>query len=162
MKIFLAGQVTGEWQKTVQDTIYTTFTNINALGKPRFLVPTADLSTPALYTAYDLGLLEEADVIVGYMEDDNPSGYGLAFELGWGVGRGTPTILLQAMEDERTGYWAYIENAVDLVVPAQHKILGASREVGTYLCLNYDSICGRNRIRLATFPDEKLVKKLKD
>lgn len=146
MNIFLAGQVNGEWQETVQRIIYATFVNRKAPRKPRFLVPTVDLSMPALYTAYDLKLLEEADVIVGYMEDDNPSGYGLAFELGWGVGRGIPTILLQAMEDERTGYWAYIENAVDLVVPAQHKILGASREVGTYLCLNYDSICERDRI----------------
>jgi len=92
--IYLAGGMKSNWQDKV----------INSLNEPfrplfRFYDPSKHgLSEPDQYTLWDLNGVEKSGVLLGYMEADNPSGYGLALEIGYAKALGKKIILV----DERS------------------------------------------------------------
>jgi hypothetical protein len=89
LKVYLAGGMKGSWQKEVVDTI--------GVMNPRFeFLDPRDNATdiPDQYTAWDMLALRRCDVVFGYMEHDNPSGIGLAFEFGVARALGLTTILV--------------------------------------------------------------------
>ncbi|WBL25720.1 nucleoside 2-deoxyribosyltransferase domain-containing protein [Zunongwangia sp. HGR-M22] len=89
-KIYLAGGFKGEWQEKV----------INNLGNDFFIFNPAkhDLENPTEYTNWDLFHVEKCDILLGYMSQDNPSGYGLALEIGYAKAKNKLIILI----DERS------------------------------------------------------------
>jgi nucleoside 2-deoxyribosyltransferase len=59
------------------------------------------LDDPAQYTPWDLLGIETCDVVFAYMEEDNPSGYGLSLEVGYARALGKLVILVDAKMDDR-------------------------------------------------------------
>ena len=73
MKIYLSGGMHSGWQKTVKDRLHMT------IYDPR----DHQFSHPQSYTAWDRLAIQKCDLVLAYMENDNPSGIGMALEVGY-------------------------------------------------------------------------------
>lgn len=93
-KVYLSGGFKSGWQETVIDKLKDKFIFFN----PR----NHDLLKPDLYTAWDIHFVKECDIIFAFMESTNPSGYGLAFELGIAYAMNKTIILIdeKSISDE--------------------------------------------------------------
>jgi nucleoside 2-deoxyribosyltransferase len=88
--IYLAGGFRGEWQEHVIKELGVNFTIYNPKKH--------ELESVQMYTAWDLYHVEKCDILLGYMSSDNPSGYGLAMEIGFAKAKNKLIILV----DERS------------------------------------------------------------
>ena len=74
MIIYLAGGMKSKWQDKV----------MTACPAHEFIDPrTHGLTSEKEYTAWDLAGVRRSDLVLAYMDSDNPSGYGLALEVGY-------------------------------------------------------------------------------
>jgi nucleoside 2-deoxyribosyltransferase len=73
-KVYLSGGFKSNWQKKVIDACGNNFIFFNPGAH--------NLPEPAQYFAWDVHYVKQCDIVFAYMEERNPSGYGLAFELG--------------------------------------------------------------------------------
>jgi nucleoside 2-deoxyribosyltransferase len=73
-KVFLSGGFKSNWQSKVIQELGDNFIFFN----PR----EHGLDQSDLYTTWDIHFVRECDIIFAFMEESNPSGFGLAFELG--------------------------------------------------------------------------------
>ena len=73
-KVFLSGGFKSNGQSKVIQQLPVSFVFFN----PR----EHGLELSDLYTTWDIHFVKECDILFAYMESANPSGYGLAFELG--------------------------------------------------------------------------------
>jgi len=77
MNIYLAGGMRSNWQ----DQVIEAFKGENEIN---FFDPrTHSLTDPIEYTKWDLDHVKKCDVVLAYMEKDNPSGAGLCLEIGY-------------------------------------------------------------------------------
>ena len=72
-----------------------------------------DYSFPQVYTAWDLWAVRECDIVFVYIEKDNPSGIGLALEVGYAKALGKTIIMVNEQQDNR--YTHIIEQTADVV-----------------------------------------------
>lgn len=89
-KIYLAGGFKGGWHNLVMHELKDFFTFFNPQKH--------NLDEVKKYTTWDLYHVGKADIILGYMSSTNPSGYGLALEIGYAKALGKLVILV----DERS------------------------------------------------------------
>jgi len=119
LKVYLAGGMRGEdWRA-----------DFRRLTKFYLLDP-HDCSSkdPAVYTEYDLRCVRAADVVVAFLEPDNPSGIGLALEVGYAKALGKRVVFIDGRpEDKRFDIMRHASDAVvttvwDAIcsVPQQH------------------------------------------
>jgi len=87
MKIYLAGGLRDPWRKTVE--IKANHPNIKYLDPNKH-----ELNIPSQYTNLDLHMIDNSDLVFGYLEEDNPGGYNTLFELGYAIGKGIPIIFI--------------------------------------------------------------------
>lgn len=88
--VYLAGGMGSGWQEDVIKRLE---------GKFNFFNPRDHhLDTPKEYTNWDLFFVSKCDIVFGYMEKDNPSGFGLTLEIGYAKALGKTIILT----DERS------------------------------------------------------------
>jgi nucleoside 2-deoxyribosyltransferase len=73
-RVFLSGGFKSNWQ----DKVINRFERNFIFSNPR----THGLSKNLEYTAWDVHYIKQCDILFAYMEDSNPSGYGLTFEVG--------------------------------------------------------------------------------
>jgi nucleoside 2-deoxyribosyltransferase len=106
MEIYLAGGMKSGWQ----DELISHFPNIEFLD-PR----SHGLTEPKDYTKWDLDAIRECDVIFGYLEESNPTGYNLCFELGYAHALGKKIIWVNENLDNKTSAVAMIEESADKV-----------------------------------------------
>ena len=73
-KVYLSGGFKSNWQEKV----------ITALGnRCTFFNPRAhQLESDKEYWVWDIHFVKECDIVFAYMEANNPSGFGLTFEIG--------------------------------------------------------------------------------
>lgn len=121
MRIYLAGGMRSNWRDEVKAALpYVTFIDPCDHG----------FSMPSFYTAWDNAGVERADVVLAYLEDSNPSGIGLAYEIGKAVGMGKKVILV----DEKDNHYTQIlRESVDLVCESMETAIFFL----TKLCLVY-------------------------
>lgn len=90
MKVYLAGGMRTGWQDKVREAL-PSFTFLD----PRFKGASDERKlTLEEYGLWDLHHIKECDVVFGYMEKSNPSGVGMACELGYAFGLGKTVILV--------------------------------------------------------------------
>ena len=75
LKIYLAGGFKGGWHDVVKDKLGEDFHIFNP--------QTHDLRDVDKYTSWDLFHVKQCDFLLGYMAKENPSGFGLALEIGY-------------------------------------------------------------------------------
>lgn len=73
-KVFLSGGFRSNWQAEVINSVNDKFVFFN----PR----EHGLERSDYYSTWDIHFVKECDILFAYMEKSNPSGYGLALELG--------------------------------------------------------------------------------
>lgn len=103
-KVYLAGGFKSNWQEIVIKRCDNKFDFFN----PR----EHGLESADLYSAWDIHFVRECDILFGYMERTNPSGYGLAFEVGLAHGLNKTIIMV----DERSETDAEFANYFRLVL----------------------------------------------
>ena len=86
MKVYLAGGMRSDWQDKVNSLKGITF--LDPRDKPDKKM---DLDE---YGTWDLTYIKDCDIVFGYMERTNPSGVGMACELGYAFGIGKTVILV--------------------------------------------------------------------
>lgn len=108
--VYLAGGMRSNWRKQVQ----------NGCQGLDFVSPVdkeVDYEMSAEeYGAWDLHYLREVDIVFGYMERTNPSGIGLACELGYAYGKDTTVVLVLEDESEyfEDRYLQFMEKVSDV------------------------------------------------
>lgn len=86
LKIFLSGGL-ADWQDTVIDALQDQDVRI---FDPREINSENELH----YSYYNLHNATNADILFAYMSTDNPSGYGMSFEVGAAIASKVPVILV--------------------------------------------------------------------
>ena len=92
MKIYLSGGMHSGWQDLFISR-YPDFTFFD----PR----SHGLTEPEDYTKWDIEKILESDLVIAYLEDSNPSGLGMAFEIGVAVGAGKPIYFVNEQMDNK-------------------------------------------------------------
>lgn len=88
MKIYLAGGFKSGWQDDVKEAF-------ELRPDVEFFDPREHkLHDPRDYTKRDLEAIREADVVLAYMESDNPGWPNLAFEVGYAHALGKQVVLV--------------------------------------------------------------------
>ena len=103
MKIYLAGGMYTNWREVIK----------LELGSSCFFDPIeSGFSIPEYYTAYDLLAIRNCDILVGYLEKDNPSGIGLSAEIGYAKALNKLIILVDEKNDK---YTQFIRVCADII-----------------------------------------------
>ena len=106
-KVFLSGRLKSKWQDKVIKEVHSAI-----FFDPR----THGLKNPRDYTAWDLDHIASSDIVFAYMENDNPSGYGLATEVGYAKALGKTVILVDeksATNQDFRRYFALVRETSD-------------------------------------------------
>lgn len=78
-RVYLAGGMRTEWRSQVKARLG---------DRVDFFDPTTHgLKDERLYTAWDVDHVDLCDILFGFLEADNPSGYGLMLEIGYAAAR---------------------------------------------------------------------------
>jgi len=112
-KVFLSGGTHTDWQGQVIMAIH----GIAEFFDPRTISHVKDAEA---YTWRNLIEVRDSDIVFAYMEADNPSGLGLAVEVGYAVGLGKLVILVDDKSEtdpQFERYFAIVRNAAHSVPP---------------------------------------------
>lgn len=94
LRVYLAGGMHSDWQ----DTFKKFYPSID------FVDPRAhELTNEDEYTLVDRLAIKQCDLMIAYFEKHNPSGLGLAFEIGYAIGLGIPIIFIDEKQDKYAG-----------------------------------------------------------
>ena len=94
MKIYLAGGMKSGWQDDVARRLAH-----HEIVDPRSKEMTGEWNLDK-YGAWDLSRIRTCDAVFGYMEASNPSGIGMAVEIGFAKGMGKTVVVV--LEDNYT------------------------------------------------------------
>lgn len=109
LSVYLAGGHRTEWREKVRQA---------AMGFVYRDPALHEIDNPRAYTAWDLEAIRRSDILFGYLEQTNPSGYGLALEIGYAKGVGKHIVLVdeKSAADEKTArYYAIVRETADAV-----------------------------------------------
>ena len=98
-KVFLSGGFQTNWQSRVIEAANDKFIFFNPKEH--------DLEHSDFYTTWDIHFVKECDILFAYMEESNPSGYGLAFELGVAYSLNKTIILVDEKSKEEPTFAKY-------------------------------------------------------
>ena len=111
-KVYLSGGMNStNWQNTVIERVTT---DGYVFYNPR----EHNLSHSKEYTIWDLFYVKQCDIVFAYMQDINPSGYGLTLELGHATALGKPIILIDeksATDEKFKKNFTFIRESVSIV-----------------------------------------------
>ena len=109
MIVYCAGGMRSGWQAKVKKALPSKCIILNPAS--------FTLSEAEEYTARDLYLVRKADVVLANIERDNPSGVGLALEVGYGKALGCLVVLVDNREWGLTTakYFDIVANTADVV-----------------------------------------------
>lgn len=100
-KVFLSGGFKSNWQSKVIEAVNDKFIFFN----PR----EHGLEHSDFYTTWDIHFVKECDILFAFMEETNPSGYGLAFELGVAYSLNKTIILIDEKSKEEPTFAKYFK-----------------------------------------------------
>jgi len=90
MKVYLSGGMRSGWQDTIK----------KACPGIKFIDPREHgLDDATKYAIWDMEGVKNSDVVFAYLEEDNPSGLGMAFEVGYGLALGKTIIFVCEKQD---------------------------------------------------------------
>ena len=108
--IYLAGGMRTNWQERVKESVNLKF--YDPIDKePNRLLTLNEFGT------WDLHYIKKCDIMFCYMEKTNPSGIGMAVEMGYAKGLGKTVILCldEGNETIKDKYLQFMKKASDIV-----------------------------------------------
>lgn len=124
-KVYLAGGMKSGWQdvlykayfmKTIEKKDIKSYTIIEQHEFNCIYFDPRDNHSkdPQVFTNWDIFHLKQSDIVFAYLEQDNPSGIGLAAEIGYAKALGQTVIFVNEQSDNR--YVKFVEEISDVVV----------------------------------------------
>ena len=110
MKIYLAGGMKSEWQNIVKGKFRNSFIFFNPQDHK--------LNNPQEYTVWDLHFVKQSDIVLAYLNKENPSGYGLTLEIGYAKALNKTVILIDERSKEDlpfSGFFKIVRETADVV-----------------------------------------------
>ena len=104
-QVYLAGGMNSEWRDKVKE-----LSNIDFYD-PK-LKPDKHWSE---YGTWDVHFIKQCDICFAYMEKTNPSGYGLAAEIGYACALNKTVILIIEPGHEKDRYFQFLKQFADVV-----------------------------------------------
>ena len=101
LKIFLSGGFKSNWQSVIIEEFNDDFIFFNPKEH--------GLDNPDQYVTWDVHFVKECDIFFAYIEETNPSGYGLAFELGLAYGLNKTIILVDEKSPKEDNFDKYFK-----------------------------------------------------
>lgn len=98
--IYLAGGMRTGWQKHVIVQLGEKFSYFDPCSH--------GLKCPKDYVKYDFELIGKSDIVFAYFEKTNPSGFGLAAEIGYAKGLGKRILLVNQKCDKYSVFLNYL------------------------------------------------------
>ena len=102
-KVYLAGGFKSGWQKIIMDQLDQSF---HFFDPSEHHHPECDK-----FTTWDLHHVRVCDILFGYMEKSNPSGYGLTLEIGYANALQKSIILVDERSPSDPDFFRYFEIA---------------------------------------------------
>lgn len=93
IKVYLSGGMVSGWQDKVKEAV---------LGLEYLDPRDHGFRDPVMYSTWDARAVDEADFVFAYLEATNPSGLGLAAEIGRACVQGKFIIFIDEWSDHRT------------------------------------------------------------
>ena len=114
-RVYLAGGMNNKWRSVITNKLKGNASYFS------FIDPmNSKMRNPDQYTFWDLRSIEQCDILLGYMEQSNPSGYGLNLEIGYAKALGKTIILVIpedfTRDDERSRYFEMARVCADVIV----------------------------------------------
>lgn len=100
-KVFLSGGFHSNWQQQVIEQLKEKFYFLN----PR----EHGLESPEQYTVWNIHQVKQCDILFAYMETTNPSGYGLALEVGLANALGKTIVLIDERSEKDKTFGRYFQ-----------------------------------------------------
>jgi hypothetical protein len=122
MKVYLAGGMHSDWRSPIIKAMEKL--NVQCYDPCKH-----GLVNPDAYSYWDRKAIMESDVIVAYMDSDNPSGYGLCFEVGLALGQCKTVIFIDAFADERYNYFDIVRASSTIVVDSIDDAIEVLRKI---------------------------------
>lgn len=117
LTIYLAGGFKSGWQEIVKKELG---------GKYLFHDPSQHgIPDPCEYTAWDLKLIRDSDIVLANMESDNPGGYALSLEIGYASAYNKPIFLV---DDPGRKHFDMTRQCADEVFPNLDSIMKYMKE----------------------------------
>lgn len=111
MKVYLAGGFKSGWQQRVKNKAseHVYFDPSTKEAKSKWGL--------SLYGTWDLHHIKQCNIVFAYMERTNPSGIGLAVEVGYAHGLGKTVILVLENNNKyhKDRYMQFLRKAADVV-----------------------------------------------
>ena len=123
-KIYLSGGFSSNWQKQIIESLGDKFIYFN----PR----DHKLKESKKYWTWDVHFIKECDILFAYMENTNPSGYGLALEIGMAFSINKTIILVDERSHFDTDFKRYFE-----IVHLSSNIVFSKLDEGIQYLLNF-------------------------
>lgn len=116
--VYLAGGFGGDWHSTAMESLIEDFYVFDPKQH--------EIEDPNKYTQWDLFHISKCDILLGYMAEDNPSGYGLALEIGYAKANNKLVILVDRKSEKDElfrKYFAMCHQSADLVFSSLNEAL---------------------------------------
>jgi len=107
-KVYLAGGFNTEWRDEVKTELNLSHYEIYDPAVNRDMIWVE-------YGTWDTYYIKRCDILFGYMEKTNPSGYGLAAELGYAKALNKTVILIIEPGHEKDKYFQFLKQFADIV-----------------------------------------------
>lgn len=108
--VYLAGGMKSGWSNEVISRLQNEFT---------FYDPAKHgLQNSEQYTQWDIHQLHHSDIVFGFLEKENPSGVGMALEIGYARAMNKTIILVDektGLDDVSTNRFAIVRNSANVV-----------------------------------------------
>lgn len=109
--VYLAGGMATKWRETIKKDLGDRFVYFDPIDH--------ELNTPSHYTAWDLHHVRLSNLVFAYMESSNPSGLGLALEIGYAKALAKTIILVDEKSQTSESFnrrFSIVRESSDIVV----------------------------------------------
>jgi nucleoside 2-deoxyribosyltransferase len=106
-KVYLAGGMNSQWREIVKSH----FINDIEIFDPKYK-PDKKWSE---YATWDIHYVKQCDILFAYMDKPNPSGYGLAAEMGYAKALNKTVIFVLEPNHEKDKYLQFLKQFADVI-----------------------------------------------
>ena len=104
-KVYLAGGFNSDWRETVKTVFTMDFFDPKCKPDKHW----------SEYGTWDVHFIKSCDILFAYMEKNNPSGYGLAAEMGYAKALNKTEIFVLEPGHEKDRYFQFLKQFADVV-----------------------------------------------
>ena len=127
-RIYLAGGMHSNWRGVIYNGLDGNQSYYSFLDPMKH-----DLREPDQYTFWDLRAIDKCDILLGYMDRTNPSGYGLNLEIGYARALGKTIVLVVPndfwRDDPRAKYFRMAEVSANILVSTLDDAVRVLKEI---------------------------------